>query len=81
MAKTLHEADTRRVERSLMTFIEGGKYSKDHKPRAINWWVGIVRSSALSNEELQRIFTKLENYPKTTEEKDRFDQAKGIIIR
>jgi len=50
------------AKKSLITFLEDGKYTKDKKPRSLNWIIGIIKSSGVKEEKLKKIFSELENY-------------------
>ena len=54
-----------------MTFIEGGKYTRDKKPKSTNWIMGVIKASRIEKEILREILSKLETYPRDNEEKDR----------
>ncbi|MCD6226036.1 hypothetical protein J7J95_03105 [bacterium] len=64
------------VEKSLMTFINGGKYSGDKgRTQTLNWIMGIIRESGIVKEELMMIFSHIRTYPKNQEEQFRFNQV------
>jgi len=75
MAKIKSIDDTVRnyVKKSLMTFVEGGKYTKDKKPQSLNWIIGVIEKSGVKREVLKKIFGELQNYPRDEEEKSRLD--------
>lgn len=62
------------VKNSLKVFLEGGKYSKDRKPKTLNWITGVIRASGISKEALAEIFERLRGYPQNGEENYRFSQ-------
>lgn len=39
------------AKKSLMTFLESGKYTKDKKPRSLNWIIGIIKSFGVKEEK------------------------------
>lgn len=50
------------AKRSLMTFLEGGKYSKDKKPMTLNWITTVIASSGVRGDKLREIFNELRDY-------------------
>lgn len=60
--KSVHEAARRYAEKSLMAFLEGGKYSRDHKPKSLTWILGVIESSGIRGSELMTIFQGLSGY-------------------
>lgn len=57
-----HEAARRYAEKSLMAFLEGGKYSRDHKPKSLAWIAGVIESSGIRGPELMAMFQRLSGY-------------------
>lgn len=53
------------VKKSLMTFLEGGKYTKDKKPLSLKWIISVIKSSGIKREKLEEIFGELKNYGDT----------------
>lgn len=45
-----------------MAFIEGGGYSRDHKPKSLAWILGVIESSGIRGPELTAIFQGLSGY-------------------
>ena len=77
--KTIEESARRYAKNSIRAFIEGGKYARDKKPKNIKWLSGVIRSSGVSKEELLKLFKELEGYPKDSDERERFIQAKQKV--
>lgn len=64
------------VEKSLMAFVNGGKYSGDKgRTQTLKWIMGIIRESGITRENLIEIFSHLKTYPKNQEEEFRFNQV------
>jgi len=53
------------VKKSLMTFLEGGKYTKDKKSLSLKWIISVIKSSGIRREKLKEIFGELKNYGDT----------------
>ena len=70
--KSLEDTIKKYIEKSLLSYIEGGKYTRDKRPKSINWIMGIIKKSGISKGKLEKIFDKLKSYPQDNEEKDRF---------
>lgn len=60
--KSAHETARRYAEKSLMAFLEGGRYSRDHKPKSLAWVLGIIESSGIRGSELMAMFQRLSGY-------------------
>ncbi len=60
--RTVEEGARRYAEKSLMAFLEGGRYSRDRKPRTLNWVVGVIRSSGVRGQQLQSVFQRQQIY-------------------
>ena len=60
--KSAHEAAKRYAEKSLMAFLEGGRYSRDHKPKSLAWILGVIESSGIRGAELTAILQGLSGY-------------------
>ena len=60
--KSVHEAARRYAEKSLMAFLEGGRYSRDHKPKSLAWILGVIESSGIRGPELMAMFQRLSGY-------------------
>lgn len=73
MVKDLNTTTKNYVKKSLMTFIEGGKYTKNKKPLTLNWMTGVIRNSGIKLEILEQIFNEFENFPQNQEERSRFN--------
>ena len=73
--KSIDYAARNYAKKSLMAFIQGGKYAKDKKPLSSNWMIGVIKSSGVKPEELKDIFGELQNYPQDKEEKSCLDLA------
>ncbi|PIQ92827.1 MAG: hypothetical protein COV69_01030 [Parcubacteria group bacterium CG11_big_fil_rev_8_21_14_0_20_39_14] len=63
------------VEKPLMTFIEGGKYTRDKKPQSLNWIMGIIRESGIEKEDLVKVFGGLKSCPKEKDEVMRYNNV------
>lgn len=59
------------AKKSLMAFLDGGKYAADRKPRTPKWLIGVLLSSGVKGEELVEIFNQLRDYG----EKELFERA------
>ena len=57
--KALDDGARRYAEKSLMTFLEGGLYTRDHKPQSTNWIIGVIQSSGIRGSELMSVFQRL----------------------
>ncbi|GEM_PF-4126801 len=75
----IEEAGRRYVEKSLRCFIEGGKYARDGKAKSIRWLIGVINSSGATSVELRETIDKARRYATTTEEGNRYSEAKGKI--
>jgi hypothetical protein len=56
--KSAEGAARRYAEKSLMAFLGGGRYSKDHRPKTLAWIIGVVQSSGFRGQELVSIFQR-----------------------
>ncbi|MCI0710755.1 MAG: hypothetical protein L0154_11395 [Chloroflexi bacterium] len=70
MAKQPTEESEKYATNSLKTYIQHGN-------QPLNWIAGIIQSSGLRGEDLLRIFYRLEEYPRNSEE-ERFRQVYGL---
>lgn len=75
----LKTAAYRYAKNSIRTFVEGGKYARDKKPRSIAWLLGVVGESGVSRDDLVRIFSELSTYPMDAEGRIRFEEGKRKI--
>jgi len=73
MVKNLNSTVKNYVRGSLQTYIDGGKYTKDKKPKSLNWIMGEIRNSGIKLELLKIVFDEIKNYPRTVEDKNRLD--------
>jgi len=73
--KTLDDGARRYAEKSLMTFLEGGLYTRDHKPQSINWIIGVIQSSGIRGSELMSAFQRLNRYGDPTRHSNAFAEC------
>ena len=73
MIKSLDITTKRYVKKSMIAFIEGGKYPKDRKPLSLNWIKGVITNSGIKREILEEVFSELNIYLQNGEEKSRLD--------
>lgn len=60
--KSLEESAIRYAEKSLMAFLEAGKYAKDRKPKTLAWIIGVIRASGVRGQDLDAILKRLQDY-------------------
>lgn len=72
--KTIEEAAYRYVKKSLIAFIEGGKYARDGKPKNMNWVMGVIKAG-VGPEILRQILDELNVYSKDKDQIARFNSA------
>ena len=73
--KNLDISTRRYAENSLRAYMWGGKFSKDRKPKNLNWLIEVIKSSGVNSTELIQIFNNMQNYPQNEEEKSRLGIA------
>ena len=59
---SVEEIVRRYAKRSLMSFLEGGRYTKNHRPLSLSWIVGILESSGIRGRDLMEVFRELGGY-------------------
>jgi len=73
--KSLDTSARRYAENSLRAYMWGRKFSKDRKPKNLNWLMGVIKSSRVNSTELIQIFNIMQKYPQNGEEKSRLGIA------